>query len=260
MKLSAVLSSTLLLLFAFSACTDAPMVTPPEEPQATEVTPPLDVPASIHVEGYPTPGEIRTGYIRGWSGDPMEVTYEVHDGLAIWQGDIILGAADEIPTSMDELLTMAYGVTIDGSEYRWPGGVVPYTYTVGFQDQGRVEEAMDWIEDQTPGVRFVYKDGHDDYLKFVDGSGCSSFVGLQGGAQDVVLNIACGVGNAAHEMLHALGMYHEHSRCDRDSFVSVQWGNIHEDDEHNFEKECEDATDHFAYDYGSMMHLSLIHI
>lgn len=34
------------------------------------------------------------------------------------------------------------------------------------------------------------------------------------------------VGSLYHEILHALGLIHEHSRNDRDLYVSIQWQNI----------------------------------
>ena len=50
-----------------------------------------------------------------------------------------------------------------------------------------------------------------------DDSGCWSFVGRQGGRQ--VLNLqrsgCVRPGTVEHEMLHALGTYHEQSRPDR---------------------------------------------
>lgn len=36
----------------------------------------------------------------------------------------------------------------------------------------------------------------------------------------------CTVGNLCHELLHALGLYHEHTREDRDKYVIVNWQNI----------------------------------
>jgi hypothetical protein len=34
------------------------------------------------------------------------------------------------------------------------------------------------------------------------------------------------IGTAMHEMMHALGIFHEQSRGDRDKFVRVRWENI----------------------------------
>lgn len=55
---------------------------------------------------------------------------------------------------------------------------------------------------------------------------CASFVGCQGGAQQLFFSSECTVGNLCHELLHALGLYHEHTREDRDKYVTVNWQNI----------------------------------
>src|SRR5436190_560358 len=75
-----------------------------------------------------------------------------------------------------------------------------------------------------------------DYVKFVDGSGCSSSVGRVGGVQQVTLNSACSTGNAIHEIGHAVGLWHEQSRSDRDSFVTINYGNIQAGMSSNFDK------------------------
>ena len=54
--------------------------------------------------------------------------------------------------------------------------------------------------------------------------------------------------------MHQLGFYHEHSRTDRDEYVTVLTENIQESQALNFDIETE--SDHFdlPYDYNSVMH------
>ena len=60
---------------------------------------------------------------------------------------------------------------------------------------------------------------------------CSSYVGRIGGGQTISVGnadgaIVCKHGNIVHEIAHSLGFFHEHSRPDRDDFVTVHWDNI----------------------------------
>lgn len=57
-------------------------------------------------------------------------------------------------------------------------------------------------------------------------SSCGSFVGCQGGEQRVYFSNVCTVGNLCHEIMHALGLHHEHTRRDRDQYVTIKWDNI----------------------------------
>lgn len=59
-------------------------------------------------------------------------------------------------------------------------------------------------------------------------SSCASYVGCQGGEQPVYFSSTCSVGNLCHEIMHALGMYHEHNRQDRDQYITIEWDNIKE--------------------------------
>ncbi len=262
------LPMALVTLVSVTACADDRMfITEPEIEEAGPVAPRLNPRSVQQVEGYPTVGERRTGFIYNQYGRAIEITYEIHDGLAIWQGDIVIGTPDRIATSMAELAAsrageMVQGVVVnDNGSNRWTNGVVPYTITDA--TTSIVNAAIDMIEDQTPGVRFVLRSGEADYVTFQDASGCSSPIGKQGGQQFINLAVGgCSIGNGAHEILHALGMYHEHTRCDRDGFVTIHWAEIESGREHNFYKAgagdqtsaCSNATDIGAYDYGSIMH------
>lgn len=72
---------------------------------------------------------------------------------------------------------------------------------------------------------------------------CWSYVGRYGGAQIVSLqapddkgpNCLGSEGRAMHELLHALGLFHEQSRADRDKFVKIHLDNVVAGD--NFEVE-----------------------
>ena len=56
-------------------------------------------------------------------------------------------------------------------------------------------------------------------------------MGRIGGRQTISVgnsdgSVVCKHGNIVHEIAHSLGFFHEHSRPDRDQYVSVLWDNI----------------------------------
>ena len=64
-------------------------------------------------------------------------------------------------------------------------------------------------------------------------------------------------GVVAHEILHSLGYFHEQSRTDRDSYVTINSSNIMPGKEHNFKTFSQlgySATNVAPYDYSSIMH------
>lgn len=116
--------------------------------------------------------------------------------------------------------------------------------------------AIQIIQMQTH-LRCVNRTNQSDYISFVNGQECSSKIGRQGGAQRVNLNkdTCDSSGVVVHEIAHAIGMFHEQSRLDRDQFVNVHWENIEKGKEHNFEKYgSNEGSEYGLYDFSSVMH------
>jgi Astacin (Peptidase family M12A) len=63
-------------------------------------------------------------------------------------------------------------------------------------------------------------------VRVIKGSGCYSYIGRTGGVQDLGIGSGCSTGNTIHEIGHAVGLYHEHTRPDRNSYVIVNTANI----------------------------------
>lgn len=88
---------------------------------------------------------------------------------------------------------------------------------------------------------------------------CHPKVGRTGGQQLLSLGPGChDVGSTLHELSHAIGLYHEHMRWDRDRYLNIAWQNIDPGMYDQFQKipssQYRPATG-FAYDsimiYGS---------
>ena len=68
--------------------------------------------------------------------------------------------------------------------------------------------------------------------------GCySTSVGksLHGGEQQISIGKGCNyIGTVIHEMMHAVGFFHEHTRLDRDQYVTIYWNSIQKGNLKNF--------------------------
>lgn len=98
----------------------------------------------------------------------------------------------------------------------------------------------------------------EDRVEFVNGDGCSSFVGKTGGLQEIsILTPGCDVvGIVSHELGHSLGFFHEQGRPDQANNVQINKANIQPARLNNFvPMPLKDVNTYgMAYDYGSVMH------
>ncbi|MBI4908000.1 MAG: hypothetical protein HY820_30525 [Acidobacteria bacterium] len=196
--------------------------------------------------------EIRTSLFRG-----MKVTHAVVDGEAILEGDMLLGRAEELEPYVEGKSRLdRESVFINGSYYRWPGGIVPYAIDPTLPNQTRITDAVAHWNTQLAGyIKLIPRTTETNYVVYRPAAAttCSSYVGRVGGAQPINTGDYCSTGNMIHETGHAIGMFHEHTRTDRNTYVQVLTQNINPSASYNFQI-MTNSVNPSPYDYNSIMH------
>lgn len=187
------------------------------------------------------------------NGAQFVTVLDVGSGVGVFEGDVLVPLAPGISNRSSSVQAQSFSVALGGS--LWPDGIMPYTFDASLSSsaQAKIEQAIDHWNTTTP-IRLVLRSNQDDYVNFVNESGCASYIGRIGGAQPVYSSANCSAGNFIHEIGHALGLYHEHTRPDRDTYVDVNWPNISTSKSQNFDIVTSNIQVNTPYDYGSIMH------
>lgn len=201
--------------------------------------------------GSPGSQELRSGHFRG-----VDLEYAVRDGLAVFEGDMILGQADEMePPRGASSKGNRDAIAITGQSYRWPGGRIPYVIASTVYNPQRVLSAIShWNTTMAGVIKLVPRTSESVYVNFIRSGACSSSVGMYTTGNYVFVGDNCSTGSIIHEIGHIVGLWHEQSREDRNSHVKILWENILSSALSNFGQQIAYGTDIGAYDFNSIMH------
>uniref|UniRef100_A0A914E506 Zinc metalloproteinase n=1 Tax=Acrobeloides nanus TaxID=290746 RepID=A0A914E506_9BILA len=104
-------------------------------------------------------------------------------------------------------------------------------------------------------INFEESETADDKIRVAKIDGCYANPGMKGGEQEMSLDDDCmRIGIASHEMAHALGVWHQQSRSDREDHVTVYDNRIETGEGSEYAIKNNTNNYDVPYDYGSVMH------
>lgn len=168
-------------------------------------------------------------------------------------GDTLIVEGDILFSKRNEL---SRGIGSTWSIWNINAGVItiPYEINRNYKDSTYIYQAFDMWLTKLP-VQFVRRTPNTrDYVEFTFSNYTRSFIGKHKGRQPIELADWARKGNIAHEIGHALGLYHEQARSDRDMHVrvicngDVNYRHAFRDDPY--------AKNIGPYDFYSIMHYS----
>uniref|UniRef100_A0AC34F9I1 Metalloendopeptidase n=1 Tax=Panagrolaimus sp. ES5 TaxID=591445 RepID=A0AC34F9I1_9BILA len=137
---------------------------------------------------------------------------------------------------------------------------ISYTFSSQFGDEDKnIIRSATVLYNALTCVKFEENGTNLPVINVVKKGGCYSTIGPLWSQKSQLLSLEdhciTDFVTPLHEFAHALGIFHEHSRYDRDQFIKVYPENTMDELSHNFDKISKDGSYIFSdYDYDSYMH------
>ena len=210
-------------------------------------------PERIIEEAFPG----QTGEVVEFNIGGEQLVLEKFGDQYVFQGDIII--SEMLLNEMSNKQVNKFGIGELFGVLTWPNNTVPYEFSSDISDTyiDKANMAMEMISKHS---KVVFKERRNEtyYVLFKQNSNrqASASLGLDPFIKEHEVNFDPAwfeAGSFAHELLHILGIVHEHTRSDRDDYVTVYSNNIQSCSESNFRRHLSFMPD-AGYDYNSIMH------
>lgn len=186
---------------------------------------------------------------------------ESNSNLVVVQGDMIFDRRDENHRKILELIESGNSRGLNATNAfmpKWDNGKVPYYFDQDISSNERqlVKKAMSTIE-AAANISFQERSTHSSYVLRIRRNGNPDIGGdaTIGRIKWPSTRLNFNYATILHELLHVLGVAHEHSRFDRDLHINIHFDNIENKDyEDNFY--IFPGRTYYDYDYYSIMHYS----
>ncbi|GMT30807.1 hypothetical protein PFISCL1PPCAC_22104, partial [Pristionchus fissidentatus] len=209
--------------------------------------------------------EERLADMRRDSPDPSGETVEQESPINeyLYQGDILLSEDqaesifNETISPPDSRVRRAATLRINS---RWDVSRPIYFEIYNFSEStaAMIKDSLGYWERETC-VNFVENSAMTPRLRFIRGDGCWSLIGKSSIASEQDISIGAGCENVSahcHEIGHALGLFHQQARPDRDDHVTIIEENIQNQNLDQFNRQTRRSANSYGigYDVGSVMH------